>query len=211
MKNLPCNIIEDLLPLYIDSVCSDETNELIESHIENCEDCQHKLELMRANLPEAYIEENLEDSKMLNKLSDTWIKNTRVDIKASIITVVFYVFMIGVLFISMWLEEKAGRTFMFEYQFVDFFIKVLSWIAFGGLVAFLGGRPKGSKKTIMLELIVIGIPSLLMTFIFFIYYLIQISFARFVGQNLTEITLIGGLLLGCEVYRLIYGIRQKRR
>ena len=41
MKNISCNIIEDVLPLYVDGVCSDETIELIESHIQNCEDCKH--------------------------------------------------------------------------------------------------------------------------------------------------------------------------
>ncbi len=214
MKNISCNIIEDLLPLYIDGVSSDETNKLIESHIENCKDCQEKLNLMKANIPNANVEENIEDSKMLNKLSDTWIKNTRVDIKASVITIVFYIFMIGVLFLSMWFEEKLRRTFMFEYQFAGFFTKALGWIVLGGLIAFLGGRPKGSKKTIILELIIIGIPSLLMTFIFFIYYFIpplsRVLISEFVGTNLTEIILIGGLLLGCEIYRLIYGIRQKK-
>lgn len=208
MKNIPCNIIEDLLPLYVDGVCSDETIELIESHIESCENCKQKLELMKTNLPKVNIEKNIEDSKMLNKLSDTWIRKTRVDIKASVITVVFYIFMIGVLFLLMWLEEKSSRTYMFEYQFSAFLTNALAWIVLGGLIAFLGGRPKGSKKTIILELIIIGIPSLLMTLIFFIYYRIPISFAKFIGQNLTEITIIGGLLLGCEIYRLINGIRQ---
>ena len=211
MKKISCKTIEDLLPLYIDGVCSDETKELVESHIENCEDCQHKLELMKTNIPKVSIKENIEDSKMLNKLSETWIKNTRVDVKASTITVLFYIFMIGILFLSMWMGEKARSTFMFQYQFAAFFINTISMIVLGGLVAFLGGRPTGSRKTAILELIFIGIPSLLMTFIFFIYYLIPISAVRsFIGQNITEITLIGGLLLGCEIYRLIHGIRQKK-
>lgn len=138
------------------------------------------------------------------------MKNTRVDVKASVLTVIFYIFMIGVLFLSMWLEEKVQRSFMFEYQFAYFSVKALSWIVLGGLIAFLGGRPKGSKKATILELIVIGIPSLLMTFIFFLYYLIPIPFGRFIGQNITEITLIGGVLLGCEIYRLIHERRQNK-
>lgn len=211
MKNISCNTIEDLLPLYIDGVCSDETKALIEMHIENCEECQHKLELMKTNIPNVNIKENFEDSKMLNKFSETGIKNTRVDVKASTITVLFYIFMIGVLFLSMWMGEKARSTFMFQYQFAAFFINTISMIVLGGLVAFLGGRPKGSRKTSIFELIFIGIPSLLMTLIFFIYYFIPISVVRsFIGQNITEITLIGGLLLGCEIYRLIHGIRQKK-
>ncbi|TJX15445.1 hypothetical protein E9840_03360 [Tissierella creatinini] len=141
------------------------------------------------------------------------MKNTRVDVKASTITVVFYILTIGVLFLSMYFEEKVSRTFMFQYHFAAFFTKALGWIVLGGLIAFLGGRPKGSKKTIILELITIGIPSLLMTFVFFIYYfvppIIRASISGFVGNNLTDITLIGGILLGCEIYRLVNVIRRR--
>jgi len=34
-----CNIIKDLLPLYIDDCCSDETRELVKEHLEACEEC----------------------------------------------------------------------------------------------------------------------------------------------------------------------------
>lgn len=210
MKKISCNIIEDLLPIYINGVCSDETKELVESHIENCEDCQHKLELMKTNIIEADIEEKFDDSKRLNKLSETRISNTKIDIKSSLTTVLFYIFMIAVFLISTWMNEKARTTFMIEYQFADFFINAISMIVLGGLVAFLGGRPKENSKTNTLEFIFIGIPSLLMTFIIFIYYLLPVSVGRsIIGQNLTEITLVGGILLGCEIYRLIHVIRQK--
>ena len=210
MKNITCNIIEDLLPLYIDGICSDETKEFIESHIENCSDCEQKLELMNTDLPIVNIEENLVNSRMLNKLSDIWIKNVNVNIKASVTTVLFYIFMIGILFLSMYFEKRIHETFMFEYQLANFFIRTLGWLLLGGLIAFFGGRSKCSKKTIILELIIIGIPSLLMTFIFLIYYFIPFRISGFVGRNLTEITIIGGLLLGCEIYRLMHGIRQKK-
>ncbi|WP_461809713.1 DUF4825 domain-containing protein [Faecalimonas sp.] len=48
MKNkLPCDVIEDLLPLYIEQLTSDCTKEMIEEHIETCEKCREKLERMR--------------------------------------------------------------------------------------------------------------------------------------------------------------------
>lgn len=42
-----CNIIADLIPLYIDSTCSHESSELIEEHIKTCESCKKLLETMR--------------------------------------------------------------------------------------------------------------------------------------------------------------------
>lgn len=43
MKNkMNCQIIEDLLPLYIDHLTQDETNEAIQEHLKQCEKCQQK-------------------------------------------------------------------------------------------------------------------------------------------------------------------------
>lgn len=39
-----CEIIQDLLPLYVDNVCSDSSREMIEEHIRTCESCREKLE-----------------------------------------------------------------------------------------------------------------------------------------------------------------------
>ena len=40
MSNLKCYIVRDLLPLYIDKTCSEQTSKDIEEHIESCEECQ---------------------------------------------------------------------------------------------------------------------------------------------------------------------------
>ena len=42
-----CGIIEDLLPLYLDGACSDESKEMVEAHLETCELCSKKLERMK--------------------------------------------------------------------------------------------------------------------------------------------------------------------
>ena len=43
-----CKIIEDLLPLYVDDVCSDESRKLVEGHIAECSECLAKLHAMQA-------------------------------------------------------------------------------------------------------------------------------------------------------------------
>lgn len=42
-----CNIIKDLLPSYIDEICSEETAKAVEEHIEQCEKCQQYLTMMK--------------------------------------------------------------------------------------------------------------------------------------------------------------------
>ena len=42
-----CKIIEDLIPSYIDELTNEVTNEFIEDHIKNCEDCKNKIEKLK--------------------------------------------------------------------------------------------------------------------------------------------------------------------
>ncbi len=39
-----CKIIEDLLPLYHDGVCSEESKQLVEEHLSQCEECSNLLD-----------------------------------------------------------------------------------------------------------------------------------------------------------------------
>ncbi|WP_375200459.1 zf-HC2 domain-containing protein [Bacillus sp. RS11] len=41
-----CNIIKDLLPSYIDGICSEDTTKVVEEHLQHCEECRLYLELM---------------------------------------------------------------------------------------------------------------------------------------------------------------------
>ena len=45
----PCGIIKDLLPLYIDDVCNQESRQAVESHLEECAPCRACYEAMRKN------------------------------------------------------------------------------------------------------------------------------------------------------------------
>jgi len=45
-----CNMIKDLLPLYADEVCSDESRKLVAEHISVCDACRSTLEKMNKQL-----------------------------------------------------------------------------------------------------------------------------------------------------------------
>lgn len=49
---MKCELIRDLLPLYADGLCSEETNAQVEAHLETCEECRQKLAHYRANVGE---------------------------------------------------------------------------------------------------------------------------------------------------------------
>lgn len=55
--NYPCEMIQDLLPLYLDGVCSAESREVIEKHFQECSDCKEFFYAMRE--ADGIEEENL--------------------------------------------------------------------------------------------------------------------------------------------------------
>lgn len=43
----PCNVIQDLLPLYLDGVCSEESKTIVEQHLSECPACKDYYAAMR--------------------------------------------------------------------------------------------------------------------------------------------------------------------
>lgn len=50
MKEIKCTIIQDILPLYIDGVVSQDTKEMVEEHLQDCENCRKEYESMKQEL-----------------------------------------------------------------------------------------------------------------------------------------------------------------
>ncbi|MCA1011686.1 zf-HC2 domain-containing protein [Halobacillus halophilus] len=44
---ISCNVIRDILPLYVEDMASQDTRDLVEEHIASCENCKKRLEEMR--------------------------------------------------------------------------------------------------------------------------------------------------------------------
>lgn len=48
MTNIPCSIVLDLLPSYVDGLCSEETAALVKAHLSECESCREAYEALKA-------------------------------------------------------------------------------------------------------------------------------------------------------------------
>lgn len=48
MDKLPCEVVRDLLPSYVDGLTSETTNGMLDGHLEDCAPCRAALEAMRA-------------------------------------------------------------------------------------------------------------------------------------------------------------------
>ena len=73
MSKIPCEIIQDLLPSYIDELTSDVTNREVEAHMEGCEQCRNVFRQMKA--PDIETTEN--EEKEIDFLKKTKKKHRR--------------------------------------------------------------------------------------------------------------------------------------
>ena len=44
---MKCSVIQDLMPSYVDEICSQDSRELVQEHVAECEQCKAKLEQMK--------------------------------------------------------------------------------------------------------------------------------------------------------------------
>lgn len=58
-----CNIVRDLMPLVQDHVASEESREMLETHIATCEKCRKQYENMKATIPEESRKEYEEEQQ----------------------------------------------------------------------------------------------------------------------------------------------------
>ena len=47
MNRITCDVIKDLMPSYLDGICSEASKELVEIHISECTDCRELLKEMQ--------------------------------------------------------------------------------------------------------------------------------------------------------------------
>ncbi len=69
---LPCKVIEDLLPMYYDKVCSEDSAALIEEHMKNCPHCSRILSDLHSDID--IPEKKVDDIKPLQKIQKSYKK-----------------------------------------------------------------------------------------------------------------------------------------
>lgn len=72
---LPCEMVQDLLPLYHDNVCSEVSRTLVGEHLKNCEDCTRVLGSIQEEIEVPKLEADA--AKPLLSIQINWKKQTR--------------------------------------------------------------------------------------------------------------------------------------
>lgn len=79
MKNkLPCEVVKDLLPSYVEQLTSDVTNELVKEHVEDCVDCKGTLEAMNQQNMAYEKEQETAQEKEIDFLKKTRKRTRRI-------------------------------------------------------------------------------------------------------------------------------------
>lgn len=94
-----CHIVNDLIPLYIDGCCSEESKQAVEEHITSCEACQELLKTMKVPAETVAV---MDAPKKFSKLSD-W--------KASILQSILLFLSFGLITTGVWLEAGTPSGF----------------------------------------------------------------------------------------------------
>lgn len=78
---MQCEVIQDLIPLYLDDCCSETSRRLIEEHLEQCAECR---KLMQKMGQEIYFEdnetdENIREEKLFRQSKEMVKKEVKTD------------------------------------------------------------------------------------------------------------------------------------
>lgn len=135
---LKCEVIRDLLPLYIDECCSDESRRLVEEHLKECSECR---QLLCAMTQEVGIDveekkKNLEEEELLKSgksVIEKEVKRGFVEKAAAMDILINIVFLSSLLFINF---NKELSFKLRESDFGDYGGNFMTGIlALAGLIA----------------------------------------------------------------------------
>lgn len=97
-----CEIIKDLIPLYHDGVCSDDSRVMIEEHLIECDSCKAELQAMDEVLFINNKNQNLHEAEAVKKLSRRWKKGMLKSLlKGVVITIIVIAAIVLVLYLFM--------------------------------------------------------------------------------------------------------------
>lgn len=78
-RDLDCNVIRDLMPSYLDEICSEESRRLVDAHLISCAQCRTRIDLLKHT---ALTDERGEAEKIsyLKKLKSHYMKKELISI-----------------------------------------------------------------------------------------------------------------------------------
>ena len=106
---LPCKVVEDLLPLHYDGVCSQESKELVKAHLNDCPQCSRVLKDLQFEANRSEIAG--EDLGLLKRIASEWKKSKRSSLKKGICITLAALLLVTAVLVSVWYFSYAKYYF----------------------------------------------------------------------------------------------------
>jgi hypothetical protein len=87
--DLPCTVVEDILPLYVDELTNPVTNTLVKNHLNSCVRCHQKWMALKSPVQDTQHMQNSSDTKEIDFLKKTKKHNRKLILSVS--TIIFIV------------------------------------------------------------------------------------------------------------------------
>lgn len=90
-----CNIVKDLLPLYFDDVCSDDSKKFVELHLSNCNECNDYAVELQKNpyvISKEIVQENSQVRSLKNLKSKLFRRNVFVSVTSVLVVIGIFLF-----------------------------------------------------------------------------------------------------------------------
>ena len=93
MKKINCDIIKDVLPLYLDGVVSNATKDMVEEHLRCCDSCRKEVEILKQDIIIPTTKNiQLSEARIFKKLKvHFWKKNVFVFVSTMIATILLII------------------------------------------------------------------------------------------------------------------------
>ena len=121
-NNRYCSMIEDLLPLYVENLVSEDTKKEIEEHIKKCNKCSKELKKMSQNEIFNLDQESQEESnKEVREKEIKCIKNIKRRITLKVILAIIITCIIFVIGINLWntyrfVKDEDGNWILYNFN-----------------------------------------------------------------------------------------------
>ncbi len=140
---ISCEIIKDLLPLYHDQVCSEESNQLVEEHLKQCNQCKKELEKYNSDFK--CSSNDIEEAKTISKIAEKWRKDKKVAFaKGSLILSVMASFACIIVYNIIGTKVMEDGTLVEAFGFIPlaYLFALFALISFIALMIFSAKKKK---------------------------------------------------------------------
>lgn len=115
MKTKQCEVIQDLLPLYIDNICSAESQRMVSEHLESCDECKMLYDNMLQSTKQDSEDLELDSQKAFSAINRKW-KKKKIFIACISVALTALVVIIGCMLIQ---EVSSVHDYFFPTTYAN--------------------------------------------------------------------------------------------